>query len=196
MCLHSNEGVEIFQYCWFDQNYFYVFIAKFELNFSFLHDILKCLSFTKSTVNLVMLKELDWNKGKTCMFMQISIISRDKNLRKRKKKSKTKYFKQTCSWCWRNAYPILQCISSKTNTKQSFCNKMTSSLSQLEVLLAYVDFIDWHLIIEMNHIDFNLTKQSNVNNKENLYCCPDHIVYAFGINKLLNCGHKIMRTFL
>lgn len=42
----------------------------------------------------------------------------------------------------------------------------------------------------MNHIDFKLTKQSNVNNKENLYCCPDHIVYAFGINKLLNCGCK------
>jgi hypothetical protein len=42
----------------------------------------------------------------------------------------------------------------------------------------------------MNHIDFKLTKQSNVNNKENLYCCPDHIVYAFGSNKLLNCGCK------
>jgi hypothetical protein len=111
-------------------------------------------------------------------------------LRKRKKKSKTKYFKQSCSWCWRNACPILQCISSKTNRKQSLCNKMTSSLSQLKVLLVYVDFLDWHLIIKLNHIDFKLTKQSNVNNKENLYCCLDHIVYAFGINKLLNHGCK------
>jgi hypothetical protein len=37
--------------------------------------------------------ELDWNRGKTCMFMKISIISRDIKLRGRGKRNQEIIFK-------------------------------------------------------------------------------------------------------